>query len=262
VQDLSWDTFPEPPPEAATWKPDPAYIASPGQLKDPRFNKDPYEAARLKAARKEYGYQIRHSSEAVGMSSASAPSSSTLEPANAEHGRQRGRTTHVPAKESVENFEVKPPESYPLMTPPKHAAPSKSKPPAKTSLPAWAGPLEKALAEDTSKGSVLPTQTEVKSVPPHLRKICKVISMSAPSDRRRELHPVTTKHQPALLDLTASSKAACEATRQVLGSKIYAPSTVDDADLLRREASTAKMTTPSNGLKDVGDVSIYRPLFC
>jgi hypothetical protein len=203
--------------------------------------------------------QVRRHGEPERSLSVSAPSSCTLEPANAEHRGQRGRTMHVQAEESVENFEVKPLESHSSMTLPKRVAASKSKSPVKTLLPAWAGPLEKALAEDTSKGSVLPTQTEVKSVPPHLRKISQVISTKTSSDRRRELHPVT-KHQPALLDPGASVGAVCETTWRVSGSNISAPSAMINADLLRREALAANMTTPSVIPKDSEDASIYPTL--
>lgn len=51
VAALSWDAFPEAPPKAASWTPDPNYIARPGVLKDPRFNKDPH-AEHKKAAMK------------------------------------------------------------------------------------------------------------------------------------------------------------------------------------------------------------------
>jgi hypothetical protein len=279
VQDLSWDAFPEPPPEAATWKRDPAYIASPGQLKDPRFNKDRYEAGRLKATRKDaarlssaspmssasgsnnlnagkWPPQVRRSGEPVRSPSVSAPSSSTSEPANAEQGGPIGRNVHVPAKEYVENFEVKPPNSHTPVTPPR-VTPPRSVSPVKISLPAWAGPLEKALAEDTSKISVLPTQTEVKSIPPHLRNTSNVVSTGPPSEQLRELRPVAIKHQPALLDLDASFKAACEITRRVSGSKTSMPSAVNDADLLRREASTSKTATPHGGRKSVEHVRTH-----
>ncbi|KAH7078290.1 hypothetical protein FB567DRAFT_132017 [Paraphoma chrysanthemicola] len=49
--ELSWDTFPELPPDAENWVPDPDSIARPGRLADPRLNKDPY-AEQKKAALK------------------------------------------------------------------------------------------------------------------------------------------------------------------------------------------------------------------
>jgi hypothetical protein len=59
-------------------------------------------------------------------------------------------------------------------------------------MPAWAGPLERALAEETTKGAAQPTQTEVKSLPPHLHNTTKVINGSPGPDPNSKLDPVAS----------------------------------------------------------------------
>jgi hypothetical protein len=85
-------------------------------------------------------------------------------------------------------------------------------------LPAWAGPLEKALAEDTSRVPVLTNQTKLTSIPPHLRNSPKATNTSARSAHRTELDPMETSYNSASFDIEAQFEAACEATRRVSSS--------------------------------------------
>ncbi|KAH7078991.1 hypothetical protein BKA63DRAFT_255846 [Paraphoma chrysanthemicola] len=70
---LSWDTFPEPPPEAENWVPDPDSIARPGRLADPRLNRDPYAEQKKAALKREA--QLRGLAGAADSASSSSFSS-------------------------------------------------------------------------------------------------------------------------------------------------------------------------------------------
>jgi hypothetical protein len=77
---------------------------------------------------------------------------------------------HAAVKDTTESLAVKPLNSYTSTTSPERIAPPKSASPTKKPMPAWAGPLERALAE-------------VKSLPPHLHNTTKVINGSPGPDR-------------------------------------------------------------------------------
>ena len=97
-----------------------------------------------------------------------------------------------------------------------------------TPTPAWAGPLEKLLAEAPSVGPAL-------SLPPHLRK------------------PISAKSNP-MLNLDQNYKAANEASRRVLGKSNVQVSS-DNKDTINDGALALKMATTDMGIKDSGEVS-------
>jgi hypothetical protein len=201
--------------------------------------------------------QVRRYGEPERSPAVSASGISLPEPVNAEVGGPRKHTMHAAVKDTTESLAVKPLNSYTSTTSPERVAPPKSASPTKKPMPAWAGPLERALAEETPKGAAQPTQTEVKSLPPHLRNTTKVINGSAGPDPNSKLDPIATIHQPASADLDAQFEAACAATRRVSGSEKVLRSTGNDTGLIRGEALAPKTATPSNGLKEVKQVSVH-----
>ena len=93
----------------------------------------------------------------------------------------------------------------------------------KTTLPLWAGAIEKALAEDTSRTSSLPSLMPSKSVPPHLRK---KLDSKSPSPQQKL--PMASEEQTVSLDeqfhtvmeaslhVSSSLKADTETDEQVI----------------------------------------------
>jgi hypothetical protein len=165
---LSWDAFPEPPPEAKDWVPNPDYIARPGVLKDPRLNKDP-QADRQKAARKREA-RLRGLDELPVVRSPSSSSPSSIPPPTSahpawanwpaqirssyptstaaavlSHGTSRSndeRAAQASAaqgtattKSTIQNFPVMPVGTISLGQP-------ESVAPSRNGVPSWAAPLE------------------------------------------------------------------------------------------------------------------------
>jgi hypothetical protein len=202
--------------------------------------------------------QVRRYGEPERSPAVSASGISSPKPVNAEVGGPRKHMMHAAVKDTTESLAVKPLNSYTSTTSPERVAPPKSASPTKKPMPAWAGPLERALAEDTPKGPIQSTQTEVKSLPPHLRKTDKSINASAGPGANHKLDPVATSYDLAGLDLNARFEAACAATRRVSGSEKVLRSTGNDTGLIQGEALAPKMATPYNGLKEVNQVSVQR----
>ncbi|KAF2823568.1 hypothetical protein CC86DRAFT_69542 [Ophiobolus disseminans] len=230
---LSWDAFPEPPPEAKNWKPDPDFIAKPGVLKDPRFNKDP-QAVQKKAAMKREMRLLGYEGDFIGDSFSSSSSVSVestaqtaAHPALSKWPAQVIRSSYptalasakaetptpsrgmssarmapfVPAraqitsttKGTMENFPVMPVENKQVR--PLTVANDQPAHIAKTNTPAWAGPLEKLLAEGMA----------------HERTpSAKPASTSTQSNERK-----STNSQRESLDLDAQFRAASEASRRI-----------------------------------------------
>jgi hypothetical protein len=75
--DFSWEAFPEPPPEAENWKPDPDSVPTPGLFHDRRLRRDPVEDRRL-AAKKKQMRMLCSPSESVTSSNNALTSPSSL----------------------------------------------------------------------------------------------------------------------------------------------------------------------------------------
>lgn len=84
-------------------------------------------------------------------------------------------------------------------------------PTEKTTFPPWAGAIEKALAEDTSRTSSLPSSTPSKSVPPHLRK-----RLGSESPSLQQKIPMASEGRTISLD--EQFQAAMQASGHVSGS--------------------------------------------
>jgi hypothetical protein len=151
-------------------------------------------------------------------------------------------------KDTTGNLTVKPRMSPKLA---KTIDPSKRMSRTESGLPAWAGPLEKALAEDTSKVPALTNQTKLSSTPSHLRKPPKATNMSAESAYHTDLDPVATRHPSASFNLDAQFKAACEATRRV-SSSTTAMRSENDQTLASYENRVSSYDIP----KDIKKVSM------
>ncbi|KAF1913877.1 hypothetical protein BDU57DRAFT_597130 [Ampelomyces quisqualis] len=191
TEELDWGGFPPVPPGLESWKPDPDSVARPGTLKDPRFHKDPFENSRSRAARKQFGYHIHHSSEvARSLSPASSAQEMPVKPlTDGKWPVQMPRGYHpeqylspskptIPSGGAVQSSADGVMEVAPTRSDSAHAdstmkssifSSSRVPPPKKDNMPAWAGPLEKALAEDTSRNQPGIGQPAKKSLPPHLR---------------------------------------------------------------------------------------------
>ncbi|KAF2032217.1 hypothetical protein EK21DRAFT_87341 [Setomelanomma holmii] len=89
---LCWNAFPEPPPEAENWSPDPNLIARPGALKDARFNKDPYAEQKRAALKREARMRGLNGYAARSLSSTSSSSAATTRAAAAGWPMQESRT--------------------------------------------------------------------------------------------------------------------------------------------------------------------------
>ncbi|KAI4929319.1 uncharacterized protein J4E92_004983 [Alternaria infectoria] len=180
-----WDAFPAPPPEAETWTPDPDCIARPGDLPDPRFNRDPEHDRRSKSFRKEakmLAAAQQHSQLPASMSTngkslglgigawpAPAPRS-TGYPRDLVRGSGSPSPPAEPVKENVQISRPKlavtkpvarvagPPKgTMELMSAPYHRRPetpvaskasTRSVSPVKSQLSAWELRMEKAMTED------------------------------------------------------------------------------------------------------------------
>ncbi|KAI4690898.1 uncharacterized protein J4E88_002371 [Alternaria novae-zelandiae] len=179
-----WDAFPVPPPEAETWTPDPDSIARPGDLPDPRFNRDPEHDRRSKSFRREakmlaaaqQDSQLRATTSTSGKSlglgigawPAPAPRS-TGYPRDLVQSSGPPSPPADPVKENVQISRPKlaatkpvarvagPPKgTMELMSAPYHRRPetpvaskasTRSVSPVKSQLSAWELKMEKALAE-------------------------------------------------------------------------------------------------------------------
>ncbi|KAH3950098.1 hypothetical protein HBI56_006260 [Parastagonospora nodorum] len=84
-------------------------------------------------------------------------------------------------------------------------------PTEKSTFPPWAGAIEKALAEDTSRTSCLPSSTPSKSIPPHLRK-----KLSSNSPSLQQKIPIASEGRTVSLD--NQFQAAMQASCHVSGS--------------------------------------------
>ncbi|KAH7406086.1 hypothetical protein DE146DRAFT_433306 [Phaeosphaeria sp. MPI-PUGE-AT-0046c] len=205
---LDWDAFPPPPPEANEWYPDPDSIARPGDLQDERFNRDPYQDARLRAVQKEFGYHVREDTMSAYLSRAppvkassgnqvadgqwpdqeirSHRSNCTTPIATRENPRssslsKRSSTCKIASSIATNGFEgtnsalsshsveTDIKSHVGIQNPTASSATLRRHSPLQN-LPAWASPLEKALSENCSP---IPhaNGSKPKSIPPHLRRI-------------------------------------------------------------------------------------------
>ncbi|KAI4617390.1 hypothetical protein J4E80_005593 [Alternaria sp. BMP 0032] len=179
-----WDAFPAPPPEAETWTPDPDCIARPGDLPDPRFNRDPEHDRRSKSFRKEakmYAAAKQHSqlpvststsgqSLGLGIGAWPAPAPrSTGYPRDLVRGSGSPSPPADPVSDNVQISRPKLAASKPVArvagppkgtmelmsapylrrpeTPVASKASTRSVSPVKSQLSAWELTMEKALAE-------------------------------------------------------------------------------------------------------------------
>ncbi|KAH6878274.1 hypothetical protein BKA58DRAFT_92390 [Alternaria rosae] len=183
-----WDAFPPPPPEAETWQPDPDSIARPGDLPDPRFNRDPEHDRRSKSFRKEakmYAVTQQQSQmpsspsisgnllgRGIGEWPAAAPRS-TGYPRNLVQSSVTPSSPASPVKEHVQISRPKLAATKPIArvagppkgtmesmfvphsrlpeTPVPSRASTSSASPAKSQPPAWAAAIEESIQEDARK---------------------------------------------------------------------------------------------------------------
>jgi hypothetical protein len=172
--------------------------------------------------------------------------SSVTKPVAAQNGDAGGHT--------MGNFAVKPASSHKPPSPVGLVAPPIESVTKKT-LPVWAGPLEKALAEDTSKVPAFVGQAAVKSISPHLRKPGKAIIMSTEHLQSRSSDLQANSYQPAAFDIDAHYEAACEATRRA-SSSLTAVRSANDVDLLKHETLATNMMSFYDSTNDVEQVDI------
>jgi hypothetical protein len=229
-------------PKAEKWRPDPNSIARPGGLKDPRFNKDPYAEEKKAAMKREmrlHGYHSPLGSTVISINGATASRpavGSWPVQAACSSGMPTPPLTSPPV--SINENSIKPvaevstptialttPKSPPAYDPMRKVTQAtmedlpimtmgsakvskfvRAASPEKSSLPAWAGPLEKALAEDTLKTPLVPgsAASTTISIPTHMRR------QLSDGDSR----PLAAaRYQPLSLD--AHFEQACDTTRRV-----------------------------------------------
>jgi hypothetical protein len=262
---LSWDTFPPPPPEAKDWKPDPGSIPKPGTLKDPRFHKDPHAEEKKAAMKREMRLHGSAGSSSTSVSIAPpvrAPIGgwpTQLPRANGSvHARETAMldnivtspigSTTTTTKGTMESLPIMPLSSYRPLTP---TPTVKSVSSAKSVVPLWAGPLEKALAEPIREVRSIPAQGSAISIPPHLRNAGKNggnVNGSRPGQAQgRSLDPAAATYQPA--DLESHYQAAREASRRVSDTTI-SETIVDEEDSRKDEALARRMATTDLAVHD------------
>ncbi|KAJ4992701.1 hypothetical protein SVAN01_01747 [Stagonosporopsis vannaccii] len=190
AEELSWDKFSAPEPEAATWTPDPNSVPAAGSQPDTRFNKNSL-AGQLKQAQKSEKLRFR----AVGSSNDRPATSPTINPnragrwptpiartivspsASFRHTRPvTSATTEVPllllktpldcalevasslncafrARDTMDLLSVQPPSDKPP-TPPSNVSSPVDVSSDDTVIPAWALPLEQLLLMPSPKPSL------------------------------------------------------------------------------------------------------------
>jgi hypothetical protein len=157
------------------------------------------------------------------------------------------------AKETTENMIMfKRPQNQPQAS---IVGSSRSISPEKGIAPAWAGPLEKLLAESISKQSTTTAKSALVSIPPHLRKIKKVARAAtdcANGQQGNNLSPISTSYSHSI-SLEARYEAAEEASRRV--SNTSASAIMNHQDQFDDNALDWILTTADLGSKDVQEVS-------
>lgn len=214
---LSWDTFPEPPPEAESWQPDPDCIPVAGDPPDLRFNRHPLTEMHKMALQCDRRFELANDGliTSAGIGSPTTSTSSKTTPSGISSWsmplpRETGSShafASVPRKEArhpisapaqtSRTVQAASPIMFPVQPPPHQLqTPIVSivlqKPDSFTNspTPAWACLLTRLLSESSSKpvpsdrsSSVQGRSTALPSVsiPPHL---CKQVRSSTPVTSR------------------------------------------------------------------------------
>jgi hypothetical protein len=168
----------------------------------------------------------------------------------------------------MENLSATMPNCYQSQIPVASTILEKSVSPAKSAVPAWAAPLEKALAEDIRKESVqcdmtmefpLRTDTTRKaSVPPHMRNkgiLADVVSASqCNSTQGPGLDTAAKVHES---HFSPSRKNVLIGTSRALAFKAL----VNEEDKLNDEALAWKIATADLGARNVKQVSVLGKMY-
>jgi hypothetical protein len=213
-------------------------------MKDPRFNKDEHQVARMRAARDGFSGPLRNSSPLARYMTAS--SSVKVAPANElDTGKWPPQILRQSKPEKVQPLQVprqhKPENVRPLQAPRQYTPESAQphvvepdppvKPTTKETLPTWAGTLEKALSEDTSQAAqrLDKSNTFKSTTPTSLHK----------------LNEVTKEADYKSFNLDEDFKSACEATRRASISAVAAAKNYPDNDSTRSNKAVDGSTASS-----------------